>query len=407
MMAVCLVIMAAQALKAQNFDSVMVLDGLDRLVSYGIDTSGHWWAVTEPFTNRYRMVINGKEGNVYSELTEPVFSPNSTDWSHFAYENGNVYLIDNERDSLLEATDYGEIAYSANGMYRAYSCFQAEMEVLKLPFRTIKVENRVGKLFIDNTGMQFAIVLQRLNLFILNVNGKETTTYDEIKPIGFWHNGDFIYAARNGNVWEVFKGKERIGDSYENVSEALVNRDGTVFAMIVKYFSNLYSIITYSDEYREPSISKTYDFIWDLALHPKDILVGAAASSGLNKYVLQNSAEYYAPGEFATPFYSYDGDELIFIGRNDYNTYISINGRLIDFNIDFNIANTVARKPKSSTIAYCTGTTLLVYYYEKNEFYTGYMTDKMGKSAIWNWRDNQYQALGETYNRLYLITCKP
>lgn len=42
--------------------SEQLLDGSEPLIAMGQDTTGHWWAVTSPFSRRYSMIIDGKKG---------------------------------------------------------------------------------------------------------------------------------------------------------------------------------------------------------------------------------------------------------------------------------------------------------------------------------------------------------
>jgi hypothetical protein len=86
---------------------------------------------------------------------------------------------------IIDATDFGEIVFSPMGQYLAYTYFQGDNEIINLPFRTINVNYRIGKLFIDNSGRSYTMLGQRGNKFVININGKESSTYDSIIPIGY------------------------------------------------------------------------------------------------------------------------------------------------------------------------------------------------------------------------------
>ncbi len=394
-------------LSAQTFRDKLLFDGIVPLDSYGLDTTGHWWAVTAPFKEKYRVIVDGKESEVYDKISYITFSPNGRDWAFFGNAADDIHLIDDKRDTLLEeATDFGEITFSPNGEFMAYSYFRSGIEVINFPKRRIEVENRIGKLFIDNSGYRFAFVGQRLDFSVINITGKESDSYDEIKPIGFWKTGEFIYAARNGLFWEIYQGDKQLGESYSDIISAEVNKFGTVLALLVQLNTGQQMSLMISDEYIEPIYGKNYDATWGLVLHPELSLIGFAAGDVYRDYVVQNSTEYYAPGVFCNPFYTHDGEELVFVGVGDFNSYISVNGRNYDVYLDINDKTVIAKKPKHKSFAYSTHTTLLVHYYERNEYYTGYMADMMS-NPIWNWRVGEYQALGEINDRLYLISCKP
>jgi hypothetical protein len=100
----------------------------------------------------------------------------------------NFYLCD-ENDQIfmetIDATDFGEITFSPNGRYLAYSYYQGETEIINLPFRQISITYRYGKLFIDNSGASFTFLGLRGSRFVININGRESSTYDSIIPIGY------------------------------------------------------------------------------------------------------------------------------------------------------------------------------------------------------------------------------
>ncbi len=395
-------------LKTQTFDEIELFDGIVPLYSYGIDTTGHWWAITEPFSNRYRAIIDKKESMVFDDISKIIFAPGGKSWGYFGSISGNIYIVDEQKETLLEgATDFGEITFSPDGTQCAYSYFKVNMEIIQLPFKTIEVQNRTSKLFIDNTGLSFAFIANRLNMQVININGIETSGYNEIKPIGFWHTGEFIYAIRNGNIWDIMQGKKKLGDSFAKIIDAKINNTGTVMAVLVQLNTGKCMSIMFSEEYTDPIYGKNYNYTWGLSLHPIYPLIGfIATDASARTYVVQNHTEYYTEGDISIPFYSYDGEELIFIDEGNFNPYLNINGRRHPVYLEISTETPIAKKPKSSTFAYSTATTLLVQYYEQNKYYTGFMTDNTSET-IWNWRTEEYQTLGNIRDRLYLIKCKP
>ena len=395
---------------AQDFRNQMLLDGVYDLIYYDLDTTGYWWAITKPFLNAYKIHIEDYESVPFEDISYPAFIPGGFGWAYFGIKNNDVFLIKNDdgiiSDTVLNATDYSEITYSPNGEYLAYAYYQAENEIIQLPFKIIEVTNRIKPLFIDNSGSNYAIIIKRLNKFFLNINGYETTGYDSLMPIGFWRTGEFIYAALNGGTWSIYRGKKELGTSYMGIIDVKINFEGTVFVVLVQLFTGRCMAIAFSDKYYEPLYGKTYDDVWGLALHPSETLFGYGAIDHNRAYVLQNSMEYYALGNTNAPYYTYDGSELIFFATGGFGPYISINGRRFDIKFSMDTDRYIAKKPKSSSFAYTTYTTLLVNYYEKGEFHTGFMCDRMGR-AIYNHRNGRYEALGDINNRLYLISCSP
>jgi hypothetical protein len=396
---------------SQEYEEIMLLDGLDSLVTFGIDTTGHWWAATKPYSNKYKVYIDTFHSEVYENILDLNISPDGEQWAFWGINSGTIHLINrdglgNINDISLDATDIGEIIYSPDGTQFAYSYFQGDNEIIHLPFKKISVVNRGSrKLYIDNSGKQYAFVGKRGDKYVININGKESTVYDEIIPIGFWHKGTFIYAGFNGNNWEIINGNKTIGNSYWRILETQINKIGTVMAVLVQLATGRCMSITFSDDYYEPIYGRTYDDTWGLALHPTDVLIGYGASEHNKYYILQNGVEYYSTAEIAQPFYSHNGEELVFIGRGEYGPYVSVNGNKIDIKIGLYTDDVIAKKPKSPTIAFNTGITFCLYNYEKNDLKTGNMYDKLG-NPIYNRRNNCYETLATIYNRLYLCKWK-
>lgn len=394
---------------SQEYTEELLLDGLDSLVSFGIDTTGHWWACTMPFKDRYRVYIDSFQSELYEEVLDLNISPDGMQWAFWGIQAGGINLIYRDEFGVinklpLNATDVGDIVYSPDGIQFAYTYFQGENEIINLPFKQIAVVNRnSNKLFIDNSGNQYAFVGQRGEKYVININGKESTIYDNIKPIGFWHKGTFIYAAFNGSSWEIINGTKTIGTSYWRVIDNQVNKYGSVMAVLVQLSTGRCMSITFSDEYYEPIYGRTYDDTWGLALHPKDVLIGYGAKEHHKYYLLQNRTEYYATENISAPFYSHNGDELIFIGMGEYGPYISVNGHRTDIRIGLYTDDIIAKKPNSETLAFTNNISLHLYDYKRNILKSGNMYDYLS-NAIYNRRNNSYEALATIYNRLYL--CK-
>ena len=140
-------------------------------------------------------------------------------------------------------------------------------------------------------------------------------------------------------------------------------------------------------------------------MHPTELLYGYGAANHNRTFVVQNSTEYYAAADIGTPFYSHNGEELIFIGRGEYEPYIYINGQRFVVRIALYSDDRIAKKPRSPSIVFRTNVALVVYYYERDRMFTSNMYDRLS-NPIYNRRSDTYQALAVIYNRLYLIQYK-
>lgn len=170
---------------ADKCSDILLLDGSEKLAAFGLDTTHHWWAVTEPFTNKYRLYVDGVHSAVYNSLNNLVFSPDGNRWACFVQDNLHWYLITNDTIIALPGTDIGEIHFSSNSEVLAYSYFEGDLETIIYGYKQIQVYQRFSNFYVNHNGTNVAFTGYRSNAMVVNIGGVESTTYDTIIPIGF------------------------------------------------------------------------------------------------------------------------------------------------------------------------------------------------------------------------------
>lgn len=397
-------ILALSLTFSQNCQHYQLLDGSEELYTFGMDSTFHWWAVTKPFSNKYRMYIDGYESDVYDSFTEPVFSPNSYNWGYFAEYNGRFNLIVNDSIIYVNAVEPGDLVFAGINDVFAYSYKDNSQEKIIFNGRTISTYNKSGRLFISPYGRKYAYQADRGSGKILNINGKETTLYDDIIPFGFWHDGRFMYAAKIGYGWEVFLNEESQTQTFDNIYEFKINRFGTNAAFIGVINNSGVRAVLISDEYYEPLIGRTYDGISGLVLHPEYPLLAYKAKYNTNYFIVFNNTEYTGKEEVGTPQFTHNGDELFFLGCN-IDCSLNINGKNYPLKQNFNVNGKYAIKPDSKTFAYTSSTSLIIYDLLTDEYDISFMVDYISYPR-YNRVHNLYEAIGTINNKLYLITCE-
>ncbi|MFC2130761.1 hypothetical protein ACFLSQ_04955 [Bacteroidota bacterium] len=391
--------------EARKCYDYMLLDGGENLVTYGMDTTQHWWAVTQPFEESYRLIIDGQKSDVYKEIKQLTFSADGKRWACFVKNNVEWFLMTNDTLISIHGNEIGEIEFSPNSRHIVYSFYEANDEIIVYKGKRIRTYLRTGRILLSNNAERIAWVSNRSNGFVLNISGKETEVYDNIIPIGFWYNAEMLWAAKNGDVWEIYKGSESISDVYLNISEAAINLGGNVAAALATEQSGKHVGILISDEYYEPLVGSLYDQTYNLILHPSLPLLAYNAENIGQKLVILNTAEYYGGKESTgAPVFTHDGEDLYFLGC-DIHCFVNINGRKYTLNSEIPINRFYAKKPGSNTIAYSTNSSMVVKDIETNGMYAGMMVDEL-ISPRYNWRNSTYETLGSIGNRLYLMTCK-
>lgn len=390
-------------MNARHCQDYIVFDGGEQLIGYGIDSTGNWWAVTAPFADSYRVIVNGDETGTYFELKELTFSPDGERWAFFGRNNVGWHLVKNDEIISLPGTDVGKIVFSGNSKAIAYSYKEVEQEIIILGNRELKVFHRAGDFYVSYDGRHIAFMGLRGQRLVLNINGQETPLFDNIKPMGFWYDGSFIYAASSGNLWEVYKNNQAISEIYHSISDVAINNQGTVAAVLAVQSSGQGVGILFSDEYYEPLIGKPYDIVGDLELHPTEPLFAYYAEYNQHQFIVMNTVEYSGGEETSAPFFTHCGSEVYFTGCR-INCFVNVNGRQINVRTQLYTDIKYAKKPFSNTIAYSTSSTMVVQTLDDGELYAGMMVDEIIQ-PIYNWKTNRYETLGRINQRLYLLTC--
>ncbi|MFM8456452.1 MAG: hypothetical protein ACKOAK_06775, partial [Ignavibacteria bacterium] len=166
----------------------MLLDGSEPLISIGLDSTGHWWAVTSPFSKRYAMTIDGKKGMDVDSIKAPVFSPDGQDFAYPVQKNGIWSIITNDSIISLGAGIPGYIGFSRYGIL-AYTVLDGQSEMLYIcreegVFSQLII-NRIGDIALSFDGSQWAYRSRRAGGIALFVNDEEMGRFDECAIAGF------------------------------------------------------------------------------------------------------------------------------------------------------------------------------------------------------------------------------
>lgn len=390
-------------LKADRCKDELILDGSEKIISYGIDTTNHWWAITQPFEGQYRIIIDGMQSEPYVKYKPIVFSPDGNKWAYFARDNVQWYLVTND---TVKATgeNVGELMFTGNSKKLIYSFYEATNEIILFDKKKINTRFRVGKLYSNYAGTKLAFMNRQGKRYSMFIDGYETTVYDEIMPIGFWCDGRFLYAARNGNLWEIYKNGESLTEPFSAIIQAQVGTNETYAGILARRPSGDAVAILIDDNYYEPLISKSYDWVGDMVLHPTIAMFAYKAKLNNAYFIVYNSTEIGGGQTTGIPYFTYNGEEMFFVGCNIH-CFVNVNGRQYQLDNEIPVDIVFTKKPGSNTIAYSTGSSLVVRFLDSKELVAGMMVDEI-IAPRFNWRTNRYEALGRINQRLYLLTCK-
>ena len=395
--------LASTAAPRHCYDSLLV-DGLDELQYYALDTSNHWIAITKPFTSMYRVIIDGIESKPFNEISPIKLSSDGYAWAFFGYDNLGWNLITRDSSSYLPAgCAPGEICFSPDGSALAYSYFDNTMEYFSVRGKEIRATNKSGQLFLNTNGYQYAYIASSGSRYVVNINGRETTSYDTIVPFGFWHDNKFLFAARNGYDWKIYKNDKEITEPFQNVSFCKINRSGTVAAAIVGRALNNVTSILISDQFYEPLYGMPYENAYALVLHPELAIASFVGTNNGYKHAVMNTIEMPGGEDISSVFFTHNGEDNYYLVCG-IDCSLIVNGKKFPLSDNIYLDKLFARKPGSNTFAYTTSSTLVMRYLENPDMLGGRLMDEMG-GARYNRLLDRYEALGRIGNRLYLLWC--
>ena len=387
----------------------LLLDGAEPLVGFGLDTTDHWWAITSPYQNMYRLHVDGESFDPAFRIVGPVFSPNSEDWSAIMQDNMGWYIIDQDSIHDFNATLGVEITYSQDGLSRGYTYKLGDEinseEVIVINDTSFNVFNKVAnslELAFNYQGYAYSIF--RNGKYFININGKESTLYDEVKQIGFFENGDYFYAARIGEFWQIYRNFDPISEYYLGLNDLQINPMGDVLAYSALLTSRYYVAVIIADDLNEAIESNRYSLISDVTLHPYDKIIMYNAVYNQVNFVCMNFTEFDAGLNNSKPLFSHDGEDSFFLTCR-ITCAMNVNGIKISTNNNYFLGREFAFAPGARSIAFTTNSGLVMRYVDNDLLYSGSMMDLV-RGLRFNRFADRYEALGVINNRLYLLTCR-
>lgn len=398
----------------QCFDE-LVLDGSESIHKYGFDSTGNWWAITKPYTNRFRLNVNGFESEIFSGFSDIRFSRDGQRWSCFAKDDGNYWhLLSSDTTLYLKAFRTGQMFYTPDSKNLFFSYTTEGRQNLsgkiddkgKVTFGSSKELDfpDATTMYISADTRSRAAVTRRDGGTYVRIGKDQGPRFDAVKAIGYWNDGSFIYAAKLGNTWEIYKNRESISEPFIRIIDSKMNPEGTIAAIAIERTKNEQLVLTLNDKYYEPLVSKVYDWVGNIVINPIFEMVAFKAKKNNQVYIVYSNTEYVASNNSTIPFFTFDGKDIYFLGC-DLDCYVNINGRRYSMNSDVDLSGNFVKKPGEPSIAFTTNSALVIRNLEKNTLSASKMMDEMSE-PIYNWRKKRYEALGILGKRLYLIFCK-
>ncbi len=404
-------------LSARSFREVELLSGAENLESFGMDTTDNWWAMTQPFSNQYRLIVNGDETETFERISPPIFSPNGLFWQTFAVHQNVLQFVSNVGDTWLDYTSAEPAVFSLDSRCIAFTAYDND-QAWAVRYRVVdhpeggytlrelertQIYEKQSKLFVATDGSRTAYVGRRGDTEVVAIGDEEYAVYDKIEAHGFLADGSFLYSARLGDLWRLYRDDVAISSSFNSINYGVFNRDHSMFAFVAVGSVVSYAVLLEQDE-DELQFSEQQESITALAIHPDLALTAFKAFNYGVPSVVYGSARYSATENTGALQFSHDGEELYYLECDVINCYMNVNGQRYDLSTDIDTGEPLVVAPGTSTFSFTTGLTQVVRSFDGKDVWSGMLVDQMGH-ARFNWRQNRYEALGIINDRLYMLYC--
>lgn len=397
-------LVVTQAASSQRCNDQFVLDGSEPVVSFGIDTTGHWWAITSPFSQLHTLYVDGDKYGPFHGITPPVFSPTNSGWVTRFLVNQQRGILTPNGGRIIDCDTVTDTFYSADGNV-IWTVFRRGHEWLARSdidsFRMLDPLH--WKVSID--GMGFAYVGRRGTGMAAIVNGVEGAVNDEVRLCGYWHDGDPVLITRTGSQWQLSIGSTTLVEGGAVLLNCIVNRFGTVLAaQVSEAGGNMFGLL-YDNSMVQPWRTPPLDRITNLVMHPSDALIAYVGEQRSRRLVGFNAALYPGGRENGPLAFTHDGSNLVYVMR-DADNNIVIDGKAYRVSVRAGVNESVAMDPLTRRIAYSSTSTMVLVDPEEDSMELARMMDEMGVT-IFDWRKRRFVALGLFGGRLTRIECRP
>ncbi len=386
-------------------EDLMVLDNTEPIVRYGLDSTGSWWAVTQPFNQLINVYINGRRYGPFSSAITPKFSADGSTWTFAFVRDLQAYVRTPRGEQPITAESVVGVSYAPLNPVPWVEYNLSDARMITDGTRTYTTTNAIGFAQFNPTGTVVWHTARRGSQVALVRNGIDNFVYDEILLTGVWSDARPVFAARIGSSWTVFVGEQEIEANLQRVLDLTVNAFGTVLAFNGARSGSPANSYMYTDEYRNAWSGPNLDVANDLVLSPCcDLIAVTGIMQGGARVVMFNSANYPAGAQSSIPSFSYDGAHMAFVG-NDGEGFVSMDGKRNTVKGGgIATSSRVAVSPTGRSVAWASGSTLVVYDIVGERMGLGKMCDTMGTNVIFNRRTSEYQALGVFGGRLFLLS---
>lgn len=382
----------------------MLLDNTAELLRYGIDSTGHWWAITKPYSQRVGVVIDSVVQGSYEDATAPLFNFDGTKWAFTSVLADQWYIVTSD-SAFRTTTARPRIMFPSQGHDLWWVERNGTDWLLTNGSRGYQSINNITDAALHPLGMVVAWLERLPASVVLMQNGKEIARGDDILLGGILMSGECVYAIRSGEQWEVRIGISSQASQLSRVASLQVNPMGTMAAWIAHRSGLPARVQIYSPDFIEPWESPQLASVGDtVVMSPFDALVAYKATIANSSAIGFNGAAYPCGVTCGTPTFSHDGKTMAYASYHIDN-YVYVNGKRYRVDAKVPMSGPLLVSPSGESVSWSSSTTLVVVDLTMERMQMGKMCDRV-TDPIYDRSTDTYRCLGDVNGRLYLLQCK-
>ena len=383
----------------------MLLAAHERITTAGLDSTGHWYAVTQPYEQMVGLIIDGKPWGPYESVLPPRFAHDGSTFVAGVKTLGQWSILTSTDTITLAGDVLYDVRFPALATVPWWHHANGQDHRVSTRGRSFQCTRTPQMLSIDPSGVVATWVESMGTVEILMKNGVEIARGEQILLAGVWYEGSPVYAQRIGQRWSVFIGEEEIAQSLMNVGDLQINVAGIACGFHATDATGMTKMYLYTSDMREPWMSQPYENLTGLALAPWEPLIAAIGTRNGNRSVTFNGTDYPAGQRTGPLRFTPDGAFLTYAGF-DGEYFITLNGKQQRIKGAINLSVPLNLDQSGASAAWASSTTLAKANLDLNIMRLGKMCDSM-LGVVYNRKKNVFQGLGYMGRHLYLLECKP
>ena len=171
------------------------------------------------------VVVDGKKGGMYDDISIPIFSPDSKHIAYGARKGSKFVIVEDDRETTSSYDRISILTFSADSRKLAYTAQDGKEWFMVIDGKKHKSYDEVGIATFSPDSVHVSyLALDGKKMFMVT-DGKKGPVFDDIKVFGFSpDSAHYCYTAQKGKKWYAVY-DDKPGPAYDLVSDPTFSPD--------------------------------------------------------------------------------------------------------------------------------------------------------------------------------------